>query len=358
MTTRRAVLAGLAAASVAARTSWADAGSPAFLAAAKTPEGTHALVGLTGTGETAFRLPLPDRGHAAAAHPTRPEAVAFARRPGTFALVIDCRSGALKATLASPPGRHFYGHGAFSADGTLLFTPENDYEAGEGRIGVWDTGSYTRIDEFASHGTGPHDIKLMEDGATLVVANGGIDTHPDAGRAKLNIGVMRPNLAYLTVAGHLLETVELAPEFHKNSIRHLALGPDGLTAFAMQWEGDMGQRPPLLGLHRRGEAPRLLQADADRHRRMENYAGSVALCAGSGQVAISSPRGGLVQVFDYESGQFVGEYQGADVCGLAPRSHGFLTTAGTGDVAAIDGPAEQWRSGHALAWDNHLVPIG
>ena len=43
----------------------------------------------------------------------------------------------------------------------------------------------SRIGELASFGVGPHEVVLMPDGATLVVANGGIRTHPDRDRAKL-----------------------------------------------------------------------------------------------------------------------------------------------------------------------------
>ncbi len=100
MATRRAFLAGMMAASLP-RTSWAAAGSPAFLAAAKTGDASQ-LPGLTEAGESLFALPLPARGHAAAAHPTRAEAVAFARRPGVFALVIDCVSGTVKASARQP----------------------------------------------------------------------------------------------------------------------------------------------------------------------------------------------------------------------------------------------------------------
>ena len=56
--------------------------------------------------------------------------MAFARRPGTFALVIDCAEGREVARLHTPEGRHFYGHGAFTPDGGLLFTTENAIEDG------------------------------------------------------------------------------------------------------------------------------------------------------------------------------------------------------------------------------------
>ena len=104
MATRRGVLAGLVATSLP-RLGWAGAGSPSYLAAAKDAGGQCWLHGLSDAGESRFRLPLPSRGHAAAAHPGRPEAVAFARRPGTFAIVIDCASGETLARMSPPDGR-------------------------------------------------------------------------------------------------------------------------------------------------------------------------------------------------------------------------------------------------------------
>ena len=38
---------------------------------------------------------------------------------------------------------------------------------------------------------------LMPDGETFVVANGGIETHPDYGRAELNLETMDPSVAFV-----------------------------------------------------------------------------------------------------------------------------------------------------------------
>ena len=122
MTSRRGFLAGLLAAGLTPAVTWADVGAPRYLSAAKTPDGSFRLFGLSAQGQPVFDLPLPGRGHAAAAHPTRAEAVAFARRPGTFAHVIDCSTGQVIAELHSPEGRHFMGHGAFDLAGDLLLT--------------------------------------------------------------------------------------------------------------------------------------------------------------------------------------------------------------------------------------------
>ncbi len=358
MTSRRSFLGGLLATGLCPRPSWADAGSPACLSAAQIPDGSYRLAGLSGDGDIIFTLPLPGRGHAAAAHPTRPEAVGFARRPGTFAFVLNCVSGQATTQLTAPTGRHFYGHGTYFADGTLLFTTENDFEAGAGVIGVWDvTQGYGRIGEFSSGGIGPHDIKLMPGGGGLVIANGGIETHPDMGRSKLNLATMRPNLSYVSTTGTILEQVELPQDQHRNSIRHLATGADGLVAFGMQWQGDTAQNPALLGLHRPGEKVRLLRADAREHRRLQGYVGSVAMSADGTQLAATSPRGGIVQVFDIASGAPSGTHEMPDVCGLSTGRAQFLFTSGTGAVGTIDHEAPRVLARPDCAWDNHLVDI-
>lgn len=358
MTTRRAFLAGAAAALSAPGTGWADVGAPAFLAAARQASGAYALYGLADDGQVRFSLPLPGRGHAAAAHPRRAEAVGFARRPGFFALVIDCRDGAVIAQLDAPRGRHFYGHGVFSRDGAVLFTTENDLDSLEGRIGLWDaTAGYARIGDIASGGIGPHDIARLPDSDLLVVANGGIATHPDSGRTPLNAATMRANLAYLSADGAMVERVELDRALRQNSIRHLSLRADGLVAAAMQWQGGEGLFPPLLMTHRLGAAPRLIRAPGDDQRQMRNYAGSVGFSQDGQTLAITSPRGGRVQSFDAETGAFLHAGALPDVCGLAATAGGFLVTTGLGLVARIAEGAVAATRRSGVAWDNHLIAI-
>ncbi|MFY2825136.1 DUF1513 domain-containing protein [Ruegeria sp. MALMAid1280] len=356
MPNRRHFLAGLAASSLAPLRGWASVGAPDYLAAALFPDGSYRLAGLGTGGDILFSLPLPARGHAAAAHPVRAQAVAFARRPGTFALVIDCATGTELTQLSAPQGRHFFGHGVFSPDGTRLFTTENDYEAGEGVIGIWNAADYRRLGEFPSGGIGPHDMRLMPDGQTLVIANGGIETHPDMGRTKLNLPTMKPRLSYLDLNGAVLEQVELPQALHKNSIRHLAVRRDGLVAFAMQWQGDKAQHPPLLGLHRRGEAPRLLSAlDADQSA-LQGYAGSIAFSGAGETVAITCPRGNALHRFTVKSGQLAGAFPLEDVCGLGPGPNGFVFTTGTGIVGELTAEV-QISARPDCQWDNHLIPI-
>lgn len=356
MTTRRGFLASLLAASAIPSLSWADAGSPAYLAAAKLADGSFALHGLTATGTTVFSIPLPARGHAATAHPTRPEAVAFARRPGIYAIILNCATGAVATRLAPPDGSQFNGHGSFSQDGHTLYTSEVIATTSEGRIGLWDAAdNYRRIGSWRTGGIGPHDLKRLNHGDTLVVANGGIQTDPQD-RTKLNIATMRPNLAYLDARGTITDLIELDPDLHQNSIRHLAIAPDNTVAFAMQWEGDPAETTPLLGLHKRGNAPRLCDVPQAQMLVMKGYAGSIAFDAIGQQVAITSAHGGAVQIHD-RNGTFLTGLLRPDASGIAAGPTGFLLTDGNGTVSAIiDQALIPLTTGTAL-WDNHLVAL-
>ena len=225
---------------------WAKAGGATMLTAANDASNHTFLVGLNDEGAICFQLPIPSRGHAAAAHPTRAEAVAFARRPGRFACVIDCVNGTEIARLDSPKGRHFYGHGAFTSDGQILFTTENAYDIPDGRLGVWDASDgYKRIGEAASGGIGPHEmIRLPDD--SFAIANGGIQTHPDFARSKLNLHKMRPNLSILSTNGTLLDQVGPDADMHRNSIRHITTDETGRIYVALQWQGNPLAKVPLV----------------------------------------------------------------------------------------------------------------
>ena len=360
MTSRRGFLAGLLATGLVPAPSWADLGGPSFLAAARHPDGQYLLAGLSETGAIHFTCPLPGRGHAAAAHPIRPEAVAFARRPGRFADVIDCRDGAHLARLEPPQGHHFYGHGVFSPDGARLFTTENDYENGRGMVSVWEVSQgYRRIGSFGSGGIGPHDMVLRHTQGLpqLAIANGGIETNPDSGRAKLNLPQMRPNLSLLTLEGQVLDVMELDPELHLNSIRHLALSSAGTLGFAMQWQGDPGADLPILGLYAPGTPPQLLAEGDPRLRNLRGYGGSVAFSPDDQAIAVTSPRGGVVQVMETRSGKIIQEHSLTDVCGLATAGTGLIACTGLGQIMALTGDAAKQLRHHDMAWDNHLVSL-
>ena len=224
------------------------------------------------------------------------------------------------------------------------------------------TAGYSQVGELPSHGVGPHDVRLLNDGRTLVVANGGIHTHPDTGRAKLNLATMSSSLAYLDAkSGELLEERRLPRQWHQNSIRHLAIGADDQICLIMQYQGSRRDLPALVGLHRRGKPINLCRAPDPIQRRMRNYCGSACSDTSGRWFAVSSPRGNLITFWDARSGRYDGFTELPDGCGVAAgNSPGeFVMSSGQGAVQRYrvsDGQQQGLSALNTLEarWDNHM----
>lgn len=334
--------AGLALAPFRAAAAEGPLFATAFVAGA-----SHGIAILDRDGKVLRRLPLPGRGHDVCQG--RGWLVAFARRPGTFALAIDPAGTREPVAFSAPPGRHFYGHGVFTPEGLLAAT-ENDYEAARGTLGLYDpSDGFARVGEWPTHGIGPHDLALMPGGRRLVVANGGMDTHPDYGREVLNLATMEPSVVFLDAAdGALLERHVLPPAWSRQSTRHMDLLPDGSVFVGCQWQGAAAECPPLLLRFRLGEGHAALPL-GDAERAFAGYVGSVAANPARGTVALTSPHGDVVAVVDGASGELLHFETQTDVCGVAADGAGFVRSTGTGAF----GPAR-----HAgLAFDNHILPL-
>lgn len=350
---RRTALGGLAASALLPAGASATSRAPAYIAAAKDGNG-YAAVLLDRDGRPLARAALPGRGHGAAVARASATAVLFARRPGAFAVPIDLATSRAAAPFRPPRGRRFSGHGCFSPDGRFLYAAENDFEDARGVVGVYDALSdWKRIGEFPSHGVGPHEIRMLSDGRTIAVANGGIATHPDLPRMKLNLAEMRPNLAYIDrMTGDCVEVAEAPRAYRRLSIRHIAETTPGEVWWGGQYEGAAADLPPLIGVHRRGAPMTLPEAAADPG--MRNYIGSLARNLGGDKVAATSPRGGRVQIWDTRRRRLLETRHIADACGVAPSGSGFLVSDGLGRLRFSTGRPLRAAG---LAWDNHLAAI-
>ena len=329
-------------------------GVPAFLTTGRRDDQFHVMA-LDAAGQVVGTFPLPDRGHGFAVSPDRSHAIAFARRPGRFAIAFDPLTMQVAAPIEAPDDRHFYGHGFFSADGEQLFATQNDFDAERGVLAIHDVRrGHERVGEFATHGIGPHECLLSDDGRSAVVANGGILTHPDYPRRKLNLDSMRSSLVRLDLAtGALVARAGLPAALYQLSIRHLAATPDGAIWFCCQHQGAATEQPPLIGRWDRDGTVRLIDLPGPVTRSMRNYAGSIAASHDGRRVAVTSPRGGLIVMIDGRSGAFVETVSLADTCGIAPDGPGFMATAGTGRVLHDGLTASHLDT----AWDNHLIAL-
>jgi hypothetical protein len=331
------------------------------LAPAMRADGSFAVMVFSERGELIRELALPARAHDLAVHAGSGRAVVFARRPGTFAVAFDIFGCAAPQVFVAQADRHFFGHGAYSADGRLLFATENDFSVGEGVIGIYDaTDAYKRIGEFPTRGVGTHEAILLPDGKTLAIANGGIETHPDYGREMLNIPTMDPSLAFVDLDGHLLAQYRLPRAVHQLSIRHMAVGADGKIWFGTQWEGDPLETPPLVGRASLEDGLELVATPERELSDMRRYVGAMAASRDGTLISASAPRGGYVVHFSAETGRHVGRTEIADSSGITGYGEkSILASNGEGLIAETeaDGVSRDVVSERGVAFDNHLRTV-
>ncbi len=327
-----------------------------FATAYQRRDGGYGVAVLSERSELIHAIALPDRGHDVTFDPASGRAAVFARQPGTFMIVFDHTGRSSPMTIAAVEGRHFYGHGVFSPDGALLYATENDFDNAAGVVGVYDArNGFDRIGEFATHGIGPHEMVLLGDGRTLAIANGGIETHPDFGRSKLNIATMKPSFVLVDrLTGDLVEKHELPPALHQLSIRHMDIDADGTIWFGCQHEGPASETPPLVGMARRGEELSMLDMAQEDRLALRNYVGSVAANRKAGTIAVSSPQGNCLAVIDTRARRLRELRRLVEVCGLAPHQDDYLMSTGTGVLVDSDHSAKSFAD---YAWDNHILRI-
>lgn len=307
------------------------------------------------------------RGHDVTVRPGHPQRVMmFGRKPGRFAVDVDLTEGRVVRRLEVAGDRALQGHGCFTPDGTLLITAEADVDTGAGKLAVRDADTFQVLRELDTYGIGPHEIALMPDERTIVVANGGLFTLPESGDTPLNLDTMRSSLAYVDLAsGELVEEALFVEP--KASIRHLDVCDDGTVVAAMQVQREAMDHDGVVALglvHRRGEAARALDPGEGRVAAMKDYTGSVAVDQQSRVAGLTSPRGNMALFWDIDTGALVGELELFDVCGIAvsPDQARFVLTGGNEQVRQLDGDtlapfAQKLGPLPGVRWDNHLIAL-
>jgi len=309
----------------------------AYIAAAKSRLGEHYLQCFNSQNKLIANHQIPSRGHGFAVN-KKGHIAAIARRPADFCVVLDHQGNKITEFYAQH-GRHFYGHGVFDVIGDYLFLTENDYQNASGVLGVYDVqNNYARVDEIKSHGIGPHMIQLDKTGKQLIVANGGIETHPYTGRKKLNLETMQPSLVTIDIeSGDLVRRVLPKSKYHQNSIRHFAVASDNTIYLGLQNEGDDETALLLARLDSTGAQIEPLKIPQALKNRLNNYVGDICLDQSEQTLIASSPHGNSLVLLDTATGES-SSYTMNDVCAVCAtkQPYEFIVSAGTGVVSLVD----------------------
>ncbi len=321
--------------------------------------GKHYVSGFNVRGDEQFRLAIPDEAHGFAVDPTAPNRIVSAPSVnGTHAVVMDAVTGKQLAIIKSRPGRHYLGHAMFSPDGRFLFTSENIIDTAEGIITVRDGRDFRFLRELSAYGIGPHDMRLLPDGFTLVVASGGIRTQPTTGRQELNLSSLKSALLYIDSRnGKLLQRREVpVPQL---SIRHIDVAAEGEVLVACQYKGRIDM-PALVGLQQGTSEIEMLNIDDDNLWAMRGYTASACI-APNGVGAVSCPRGNQLSLWDLRKKALIKLIEIKDVGGVAVSADGqrFIVSANVGELYQVDTKSLQvkqmgaaWKNAQ---WTNHML---
>ena len=293
------------------------------------------------------QLAVPTRAHGLVLQADGAVLVA-ARRPGDWLLRWHPQTGQTQWQWVESD-RRFNGHVVADAAGQRLWTTETDLESVAGMVALRDGPTLHKQAEWPTHGIDPHEL-LMDASGQLIVANGGVPTQPETGRAKRALARMDSSLVRLHAgSGQLLGQWRL--DDGRLSLRHLARLPAGPLGIALQAEHDDPAE--------RTVAPVLALFDGERLRpcaapeSLAGYGGSIA--AWGGALWVSCPRVNGVSRFDPQ-GRWQGITPLTEACALAPDASGrHLWIGGRECATRHGGAAPTPLQAAGLRLDNHWI---
>ncbi|MFO1339233.1 MAG: DUF1513 domain-containing protein [Burkholderiaceae bacterium] len=307
-----------------------------------------------GRFEVAARQVVPTRAHGVARLPGG-ELLAVARRPGLW-LRRWAADGRLLHEAWAEPGRQFNGHVLPSADGRVLYSTEQTHDDGAGCVALRDPLTLALRGEWPTGGTDPH--QMLQVGDRLFVANGGVPTRPETGRAKHDLPAMDSSLAVFdTRNGQRLGLWRLPDA--RLSLRHLAWhAPSATLGIALQAEhDDPAERAcaPLLALFD-GASLRAVPLPEGRADAGAGYAGDIA-ATGEGFV-LSASKAGALMGWSLQGG-WRAPVPLAEACALAAAAPGFWALGALGGLGAEHGWTDDGAPTPALPAgckpDNHAL---
>jgi len=233
--------------------------------------------------------------HSVAIDPRNSMRICAFEKIGPGAAEFDLRNLTVRRPLTTSADRLFYGHGAYSADGERLYATETYQQDRRGVIAVRRTDTMELIGEFPTFGESPHECRLVDDGATMLVTNGGGKLGEDAA----------PSVCYIDVASEtLLEKIELSNE--RLNTGHLDIAADGSlivvsaprSGLATDQLGGVSIRPSG------GNMQSIIEPRAVTQR-LKGEALSVAVHSERGIVAVTHPDAGMVTFWRYATRDFL-----------------------------------------------------
>lgn len=238
-------------------------------------------------------------GHGISIDPAAPDHAAVFEKKGPGACYVDMKRRRVVQRISTDKNRHFYGHGAYSRDGSLLYAAEALLEdAYKGMLVVRDGRTFKRLGEFPTYGTAPHDCLLVDDGNTLVVTNGGGPIDSDD----------MPCVTYVDVNNQqLLDKVALdSPRFNTGHIAMTSGHDLAVVSAPRDGLGNLEKQLGAVSLKPKGQPIRTMTEPKDVVGRMLGESLSVVINEADGTVMCTHPLGNQISMWDLVTGELKG----------------------------------------------------
>lgn len=250
--------------------------------------------------------------HGVIYHPQHAHRVVVFEKKGRGACEIDLKENIITRRIQPSQGGEFYGHGAYSADASVLYATEYDRETYAGRMVLRDAADMKVIGDFPTYGEWPHDCQFIDDGKVVAITNGG--GHMDGGS--------EPCVTYVSVPdGRLIEKVTF-PNFSWLNAGHLLVGQRGDLAIAHAMREGLHDRDSLGGISLRPRSAPLktMVSPAAVTGAMKGETLSIVMHEESSVIAATNPYGredGLLTFWNMARQEFVSKLEVQQPRGVA-----------------------------------------
>lgn len=99
--------------------------------------------------------------------------VALIPKHGSLGMIFNLSTKKVTKSFNSSTGLDFFGHAVSTPDGQYFICGESAKNVKDGTITVRDSRDGRIVQKFLSHGQNPHEMLVMPDGKTLLIANAG-----------------------------------------------------------------------------------------------------------------------------------------------------------------------------------------
>lgn len=237
--------------------------------------------------------------HGVIKNPNANHKILVFEKKGEGGAEIDLKDNKLTTRIKPSKGCAFYGHGAYSADGKLVYATEYDEQTYVGKMTVRDADDFSVVGEFPTHGEWPHDCQFIDEGKTVAVTNGGGNIE----------GGAVPNVSYIEVStGELIEKIEFNSELINAG--HLIISPNGDlgVGHAMREGLDTREAMGALSLRPKDGKFKTMVTPAAVTGAMKGETLSLCLNTAKKTIAATNPYGrpnGIVTFWNYETQKYV-----------------------------------------------------